>query len=247
MCTLVLLHRPGHDWPLLIAANRDEMRTRPWRSPGRHWPDAPAVMAGLDLLSGGSWCGLNDGGRVAAILNRTGSLGPASGKRSRGELVIRALADEGDGIAAVASRDPRAYRSFNMVVADRAGAAWLRHRDEGGRIERFTVPDGLSMFTAHDRNDSAHSPRIRRHLPRFEAAPVPDPERGDWNAWIEILASRAAPDDAEPMAAMTMDLPSGFGTVCSSLVALPRARDRRPLWLFAPGPPDRTPFSAVLL
>ena len=39
MCTLVILRRPGHDWPLVLAANRDEMTGRPWRAPDRHWPD----------------------------------------------------------------------------------------------------------------------------------------------------------------------------------------------------------------
>ncbi|MGY9055065.1 MAG: NRDE family protein, partial [Alphaproteobacteria bacterium] len=36
MCTVVILRRPGHAWPLLMAANRDEMRGRAWSPPGRH-------------------------------------------------------------------------------------------------------------------------------------------------------------------------------------------------------------------
>ena len=45
MCTVVVTRRPGHDWPLILAANRDEMINRPWRAPGRHWPDRPEVVA----------------------------------------------------------------------------------------------------------------------------------------------------------------------------------------------------------
>ena len=30
MCTLIWLLRPDHDWPLLLATNRDEMIDRPW-------------------------------------------------------------------------------------------------------------------------------------------------------------------------------------------------------------------------
>lgn len=91
MCTLVILRRPGHDWPVLLAANRDEMAGRPWEPPGRHWPDRDEVVGGIDLESGGSWLARNDHGVVAAILNRAGSLGPAPGKRTRGELVLDAL------------------------------------------------------------------------------------------------------------------------------------------------------------
>jgi len=99
MCTLVILRRPDHRWPVLIGANRDEMIDRPWDPPGRHWPDRPEVVAGLDKLAGGSWLGINDWGVAAAVLNRHGSLGPAPGIRSRGELVLEAL-DHADAAAA---------------------------------------------------------------------------------------------------------------------------------------------------
>ena len=120
MCTLVLLRRPGHAWPLILAANRDEMRGRPWTPPARHWPDRPEVIAGRDDLAGGTWLGLNDHGVVAGVLNRRGSLGPAPGMRSRGELALDALdhADAALAAAALASLDARAFRPFNLVIAD---------------------------------------------------------------------------------------------------------------------------------
>ena len=34
MCTVVVLRRPGHDWPLILAANRDEMAERPSAAAG---------------------------------------------------------------------------------------------------------------------------------------------------------------------------------------------------------------------
>src|SRR5262245_8686154 len=129
MCSIVLLIRPGHDWPVIAAANRDEMRDRPWRPPGRHWPDRPQVVAGLDLLAGGRWLGINSDGVVAAVLNRVNALGPAPGFRSRGELVLEALDHADAAAAAVALADlaPAAYRPFNMVVFDNRDACWLRN------------------------------------------------------------------------------------------------------------------------
>ena len=124
MCTLVLLRRPGHQWPLILGANRDEMVGRPWQAPGRHWDDRPNVVAGLDELAGGSWLGVNDEGVVAAILNRVGTLGPAAGKRSRGELVLDALdyPDAAEAAEALAALDPEAHRPFNLVIADNRDA-----------------------------------------------------------------------------------------------------------------------------
>src|SRR6202521_5133262 len=134
MCTLVVLRRPGQPWPLVLGANRDEMVTRPWQKPGRHWPDRPDVVAGLDELARGSWLGLNEHGVVAGILNRFGTLGPAPGQRSRGELVLEALdhADARDAAEALGHIDPRAYRPFNMIVAGESDAFWIRHADAGG-------------------------------------------------------------------------------------------------------------------
>src|SRR5271155_5891676 len=91
MCTLVILRRPNHRWPVLIGANRDEMIDRPSKPPGRHWPDRPEVIAGLDMLAGGSWLGINDWGVAAAVLNRHGSPGPAPRQRSRGGMGLGAV------------------------------------------------------------------------------------------------------------------------------------------------------------
>lgn len=62
MCTVVISHDPDQDWPLLMAANRDERLDRPWLPPGRHWPDQPSVTGGQDQVAGGSWLTLNDAG-----------------------------------------------------------------------------------------------------------------------------------------------------------------------------------------
>ena len=247
MCTLVVLRRSGHDWPLLLAANRDERTDRPWRPPGRHWPDRPQVVGGYDELAGGTWLALNDHGVVAAMMNRRGTLGARPDKRSRGELVLEALdhADAGAAAIALAELDATAYRGFNLVVADNRDAYWLANReDPRGIIEVRPLPEGLSMLTAGDRNDPS-SPRISAHLPAFEAAAAPDPEAGIWTGWEERMAARGG--GADPMADMCVVTDVGFGTLSSSLIALPAAElaDRSPIWRFAAGPPDRTPYRPV--
>jgi len=249
MCTVVVLHRPGHAWPLLVGANRDEMRGRPWLLPGRHWADRPQVTAGQDLEAGGTWLGVNDAGVVAAVLNRVGSLGPATGKRTRGDLPLVALA-EGDARAAagaITALPGRDFRAFNMIVADRRGAVWLRWRDDGAAtgIEAKPVPEGLHMLTAHDLDDGSASPRVRRHLPLFRAAPVPDPEAGDWAGWSGRLADPGRDSDAVESGAMLIDGPGGFGTVSASLIGL-AAPTGHPIWMFAAGRPDKVSFRPVL-
>src|SRR5512132_3131744 len=147
MCTIVLLRRPGHAWPVLIAANRDEMADRPWRAPARHWLDRSAVIAGLDVLGGGTWLGVNDAGVTAAVLNRINTLGPAPGRRSRGELPLAALEHSNAASAArsMARIDPLAYRPFNMVIAD-AGQAFCVRCTDGSEPDAAGANVGIEQI-----------------------------------------------------------------------------------------------------
>jgi uncharacterized protein with NRDE domain len=220
-----MLRRPGHDWPLIVGANRDEMIARPWQPPARHWPDRPEMLAGRDELAGGSWLGINDFGVVAGVLNRTGSLGPAPGQRSRGELVLEALdhADARAAAEALAALEPKAYRTFNLIVADNRDAYWLRHADPSGTMPIALAPvaAGLSMIAAGDLDDHAETPRLRRYRPRFAAAAPPDPDRGDWSDWERLLLDEGTGAQDESARAMRFLTASGFGTVSSALIAMP--------------------------
>lgn len=199
------------------------------------------MVAGRDHSGGGTWMAM--GPRVvAAALNRPGSLGPAPGKLSRGVLPLTAAEADtaGAAVAALTSLDAGAWRPFNLVVADAEAAFFLRGLG-AGRPEALPLGPGITMVTAHEPND-LHSPRIRRHLPRFRAAPPPDPEAGDWSAWEHLLADAGF---GEGGIGEALNVPSvgGFGTVCSSLAGL--APNGRRIWRFCPGPPDRAAFEAL--
>jgi uncharacterized protein with NRDE domain len=239
MCSVITLHRPGQACPLLLAANRDEMLDRAWDPPGAYWPAQPDVVAGRDQSAGGTWMGINGAGVIAAVLNRPGSLGPAADKRSRGELPLLALrcGSAAEAARALADLDARRWRSFNLVLADRDGAVFVRGLGYG-RPEATRLTPGLHMVTAHDPDD-LESPRVARHLPRLRAAVAPDAD--DWAAWRAILADgRGGPAEQ-----INVRPRGGFGTVCTSLVELRATGAVR--WLFAPGAPDGTAFQPVAL
>jgi len=215
MCSIILNITPQG---VFIAANRDEMINRPWLPPARHWADD--VIAGKDETAGGTWLGINRHGVVAAILNRHGSLGPAPGKRSRGDLPLLALAAPSAAEAAsnIAKLNAGAYRSFNLVTADRDGAYIVRGLGDGAP-DVAQLPPGVTMLTAGEPNDMAE-PRIARHLPKFQ--------NSDWPAWETLLTDSAGPR----ISALNIPPgPEGFGTVCSSLLELPRKGDCS--WHFA--------------
>jgi hypothetical protein len=183
--------------------------------------------------------GINRAGVVAAVLNRQGSLGPAPGKRSRGELPLLALraGSAAEAAQAISRLDAGLWRSFNMVLADRGGAIFVRGLGRG-RVVAAALPAGLHMVTSRDPNDH-HSPRVERHLPRLRAAAAPDTD--GWAAWRAIIADRSGAAREQ----MNVVPRGGFGTVCSSLVAL--RQDGGASWLFAAGPPDEAAFVPVAM
>ncbi len=249
MCTLVILIRPGHDWPVIIGANRDEKTGRPWKSPAGHWPDRPGVVAGQDVLAGGTWLGVNEFGLAAGILNRKGSLGPKEGFRSRGELPLEALdhADAADAAMALGDLEASSYRPFNMAIADNRDAYWLRLAEgESDGVQVSSLPPGISMITSGERNDTGLA-RIRTYLPLFQKASPPDPAQMDFTAWQGLLGGRIFDAGSGPEGAMCMAPKDGFGTLTSSLIALPESGQGggKPLWLFCPAPPGEGQFAPV--
>ena len=97
MCTVIVGFDPEARTPLVVAALRDEMRSRPWDWPARHWPQRPNLVGGRDSLAGGTWLAVDSGReRMAALLNGwpwDGSM-PWEGTypASRGDLPLKTLA-----------------------------------------------------------------------------------------------------------------------------------------------------------
>jgi hypothetical protein len=237
VCTLILALNINPDWPILIGANRDEKLDRPWLPPARHWRGQPFVIGGRDSVAGGTWLAINRAGMMAAVLNRLGSLGPAPGKRSRGDLPLLALRHDtaADAVRHLAGLNAGDWRSFNLVVADASGAIYLRGLGQG-RISVQPFSRGVHIVTARDPDDM-NSPRIARNLPRFRRAPTPNPP--DWTTWPSLLADNTPPNDA----AINITPFSGFGTVNSSLIAL--GPQQKPVFLSTRGAPDSSPYEPV--
>ena len=90
MCLIVVGWRIHPEFPLIVAANRDEFYVRP-TAIADYWPESPEVIGGRDLEAGGTWLGITRGGRFAAVTN-VREPGAAKGLRSRGKLTQAFLA-----------------------------------------------------------------------------------------------------------------------------------------------------------
>ena len=130
MCLILFAYRQHPGYRLILAANRDEFYGRP-TAPAAFWEDAPDLLAGRDLKSGGTWLGVTRAGRFAAITNYREPDVHLEGAPSRGELVAGFLQSDRapqaylDRLAASADR----YNGFNLIVGDAGAMGYFSNRE----------------------------------------------------------------------------------------------------------------------
>lgn len=125
MCLILVAWRSHPDYPLVVAANRDEFFARP-SSPAAFWQEAPDVLAGKDLQAGGSWMGMTRSGRFAALTNFRDPGSQRPDAVSRGLLVagfLRGRVPAADYLEAV-SRRGHDFNGFNLLAGDGENLGW---------------------------------------------------------------------------------------------------------------------------
>ncbi|MGH7337988.1 MAG: NRDE family protein [Myxococcota bacterium] len=159
MCLILVAWRVHPQYPLVVAANRDEFHGRP-AARAAFWDDKPDVLAGRDLQARGTWMGVSRGGRFAAVTNYRGGTEPGAAA-SRGALVTRYL--EGADVPSLAERKSD-YSGFNLLAADGKELWWLSNRDG--------APRRLAAGWYGLGNLLLDSPEVEAHKERFRASPV---------------------------------------------------------------------------
>ena len=179
MCLIVVGWRVHPDYPLVVAANRDEFYARP-SSPIAHWPDATQVIGGLDLEAGGTWLGITESGRFAAVTNvREPAM--AKGERSRGALTRDFLTADASAEDFAAKIDGGRYSGFNLLLGDGESLVYCSNRD--GRPRRLAP--GIYGLSNH-LLDSPW-PKLVAARERFAAALRGLPDEA---AFFELLADQ---------------------------------------------------------
>src|SRR5690606_35160824 len=119
MCIAYLAISAHPDWPLFIAANRDEFHHRPCL-PAAPWPTHPDVIAGIDCQAQGSWLGMTRQGRFALITNYRDPTRVTATAPSRGGLVSKFLTgfEPPEAYANRVHTAGPAYNGFNLIIGD---------------------------------------------------------------------------------------------------------------------------------
>ena len=234
MCTLIVSFQQHQPAPVLVAANRDELRVRPATAP-HFWAGEPFV-APKDEQAGGSWLGLTNRGLFVGVTNRFPSERHLD-RESRGALVLEALrAPSAQALrSSLEGLDARRFNTFHLLYAD-AAAAFVTWSD-GAQVHHDALAPGLHVVTERSLggDDHGRTQLITSAWPglaREDGVPTP--------AALEALLAR--PNPADPAGAVCVDLPAwNYGTR-SSLVLFVAPTLAQSRWYLADGRPDRVPF-----
>ncbi|MFN4065108.1 hypothetical protein GO613_03025 [Azoarcus communis] len=221
MCLIVLAWQLHPDYPLVVAANRDEFLARP-ASPAHWWTDAPDLLAGRDLEAGGTWMGLSRNGRFAALTNYRDPSQRREGAPSRGALVRDALQAASDTQATLQSIATRSadYAGFNLLLSD--GINLGIHESTTNTIQ--LLGPGIYGLSNHLLDSSW--PKVERARAALSEALHHLPDRAPV---LNLLRDTTAATDAElPSTGVSLEwerwlspafiAAPGYGTRCSSLI-----------------------------
>lgn len=136
MCLILFSYKVHPQYPLIVAANRDEFFKRPTAS-SHYWTDEPSILAGRDLEKMGTWMGVTTSGRFAALTNYRDPFENVEGKQTRGELVKNALTYSGDldMYLRIVRKEGEQYPGFNLIAGDNNGLYYFSNRE--GKIQEL--------------------------------------------------------------------------------------------------------------
>ena len=208
MCLILLAHRFHPDYPLIVAANRDEYYNRPTEK-ARFWKDHQYLLAGQDIKYGGTWMGMTTLGRFAAVTNFRDRTEFREHPLSRGLMVRDFLTSHEPPetfLRGILHRQDK-YNGFNLLLGDLTGLFYYSNRGS----ELKPLQPGIYGLSNHLLDTPW--PKVVRSRSRFlevlkrSVSPLSD-------SLFEILSDRTLADDGE--------LPdTGFGTQWEKMLSSP--------------------------
>jgi uncharacterized protein with NRDE domain len=209
MCLIVLHWQPNAEQSLQVWANRDEFRARPALATD-FWPQAPQVLAGRDVLAGGTWMGVTRQGRFAAITNYRDPM-QASGQHSRGQLVADFLLGHQTAAAYAHSVQSTGhlYTGFSLLIADAEALYFVSNR--GGQAQAL-APGWYGLSNALL---DAPWPKLQRLKLAAQLLVTNSSLASDAEQNLALLKdTQAAEDDTLPYTGVGVDMERLLSPIC---------------------------------
>ncbi|NJL12069.1 MAG: NRDE family protein [Microscillaceae bacterium] len=146
MCLIGFSWKQHPLYKLVLVANRDEFYQRPTQAL-HFWETYPGLLAGKDLEGGGTWLGIHQRGRFAALTNYRDPAHILAQAPSRGDLPLQFLVGASSPAQYLASLLPKAqaYNGYNLLVGDRESLFYYSNYTTNYQM----LPPGLYGLSNH--------------------------------------------------------------------------------------------------
>lgn len=222
MCILFTAYNSHPDYPLIVAANRDEFFARPTKE-AHFWQDEPLILAGRDLEQLGTWLGVTKTGRFAAVTNYRDLNQNLEDKQSRGHIVRNFLTSETTPSEYLQRLQQKRndFPGFNVLVADEQ--SFYYYSNVENEIKKITA--GVHGLSNHLLNTPW--PKIEKGKQQLQT--LVENNEVDSRSLFQLLADKEqAAQQSLPNTGLSTDMEKqlssifidtdSYGTRCSTVV-----------------------------
>jgi uncharacterized protein with NRDE domain len=240
MCILLIGNEVHPRYSLVLAANRDEFYVRP-TALAAFWDEDPRILAGRDLVRGGTWLGVTTGGRIAALTNYRNPADMHHAGPTRGLLPLDFLrGDESGGEYMERIRGAaESYPGFNLIAGLPNDLFYFSNRGAGPE----PLMPGVHGLSNHLLNTKW--PKVTRSVAALDAV-MAEKEFIEDDIFDILSDTVIAPDDQLPDTGVGIEwervlsppfiASPSYGTRCSTVILIDRTdRVRFTERTFVPG------------
>ncbi len=226
MCLILFAYQTSPRFPLVVAANRDEIFARP-TAQASLWTDEESgrqILSGRDQQAAGTWLGITPSGRFAAVTNIRDPSQTRPRARSRGDLTRQFLAGNSSPEhycnSLEASYDQ--FAGYNLLVGDRDSLFYANNHE----AKVWKLEPGVYGLSNGLLNSSW--PKVDKGKSRL-AQLMQQPDRLSTDALLDMMGDRSQAADADLpntgigieierklSSAFILNPERGYGTLCST-------------------------------
>lgn len=158
MCTVIIANHHHKEFPLVVAANRDE-DIKKASSPVQILSREPhLIIGGKDDVKGGTWLGVNKESIFVAVTNQDGGVRDPK-LESRGSIVMEALKRKtiNEVLSFIEELNPAKYNKFNLIFGNQK-EVYIAHSYILHSMVIREIPAGIHIISS-DMKFNGESPK----------------------------------------------------------------------------------------
>jgi uncharacterized protein with NRDE domain len=209
MCIAWIAYHSHPEYPVILAANRDEFFSRPTAA-AAYWPDHPGIAGGRDLKDQGTWFASDQYGRFGLLTNHRDFSLHKDAAESRGVLIPCYLSrpDTAPMFLNKVLEDASDFNPFNLILHDGHG---LYHFDN---VHKQITALSPGLYGLSNAFLDTPWPKLLHGKTIFSEILSSNPDQLEPEMFLPLLKdNQMAPDQDLPSTGLDLDLEKKLSSI----------------------------------